>query len=153
VSSPSTAREALLAELIGDVAQLIKRMETLPPAMDKSRQALLHASAQLASQIVAFDKHMAATAENAKTQALRHIAERTNELTLRLREEQTQAMAATARELFKTELGPAMQRLASPLQNLVKRLDRPWEGWLTHAATAAVAAASTWALAVFRVFA
>jgi hypothetical protein len=120
--------------------------------MDESRQSLVHAGAQLATQVVVYERHMTATTENAKVQALRHIAHRTNELTLRLREEQTQAMAATARELFKTELGPAMQRLVRPLQHLVNRLEHPWKSWLTHAATATVAAASTWVLAVFRVF-
>jgi hypothetical protein len=149
VNGPATAREALLAELIGDVAQLIKRMETLRPAMDESRQALVQTSVQLSSQVAAFEIRMAAITENAKIHAVRHIAHRTEELALRLREEQTRAMAETARELFRTELTPALQRLAMPLQHLVNRLAHRWQSWLTHAATAAVAAAVTWMLVLY----
>ena len=149
MNGPATAREALLAELIGDVAQLIKRMETLRPAMDESRQALVQTNMQLSSQVAAFEIRMAAITENAKIHAVRHIAHSTEERALRLREEQTRAMAETARELFRTELTPALQRLAMPLQHLVNRLAHPWQGWLTHAATAAVAAAATWMLALY----
>ncbi|MBE2241931.1 MAG: hypothetical protein IAE86_04190 [Burkholderiaceae bacterium] len=149
MNGPTTAREALLAELIGDVAQLIKRMETLTPLMDESRQALAHSSVQLSSQVAAFEIRMAAITENAKIQAVRHITHRTEELAQRTREEQTRAMAESARDLFRTELTPALQRLAMPLQHLVDRLAHPWQSWLTHAATAAVAAAATWLLALY----
>jgi hypothetical protein len=146
VNAPSTAREALLAELIGDVAKLIKRMETLAPAMDGSRQALMRTSTQQSGQVVAFESRMAAITENAKMQAVTHIARRTDELALRLREEQIRMMDKAARELFATQLGPVLQRLVEPLQQLVDRLDHPWRSWLTHAATAALAVAATLAL-------
>ena len=35
------------------------------------------------------------------------------------------------------------------LQQLVQRVDRPWEQWLTHAATAVVASAATLASAAY----
>ena len=38
MNPPSTAREALIAEALGDVARLIDRVEALTPAMDKARQ-------------------------------------------------------------------------------------------------------------------
>jgi len=65
-------------------------------------------------------------------------------------DEQTRAMAQTAQALFKTEIDPSLRRLAAPLRQLVEQLDRPWEQWLTHAATASVTctitlAVSTWA--------
>jgi hypothetical protein len=139
VNRPSTAREALIVEAIGDVAQLIDRAEALTRAMEQSRQTLVQAGAQLESR-------MAAITDNAEIKAVQHIARRTNELTLRLRDEQTRAMAEAARSLFAIELGPTLQRLAVPLQHL---LERPWDHWLTHAATAAVASAATWVLAVY----
>lgn len=149
MNRPSTAREALIVEAIGDVAQLIDRAEALTRAMEQSRQTLVQTGAQLASQLAGFESRMAAITDNAKIQAVQHIARRTNELALRLRDEQTRAMAEAARSLFATELGPTLQRLAVPLQHLVNRLERPWDHWLTHAATAAVASAATWVLAVY----
>jgi hypothetical protein len=152
VNGPATAREALLAELIGDVAKLTERMEILAPALDESRQALVRTSVQLSSQVAAFEVRMSAITENAKMQAVKHIAVRTEELSLRLREDQVRMMDKAARELFTTQLGPVLQRLVAPLQQLFNRLDRPWQSWLTHAATAAVSAAATWMLALYGVF-
>ena len=45
VSQPrlSTAREALIAEALGDVARLIDRLEALRPAMDQARLVLTQA--------------------------------------------------------------------------------------------------------------
>ena len=40
----TTAREALIAELIGDVADLLKRVESLTTTMDKAREAMTDAA-------------------------------------------------------------------------------------------------------------
>ena len=45
---PGTAREALIAEAIGDLARLLDRAEALQPAMLESSRALIEARAQLA---------------------------------------------------------------------------------------------------------
>jgi hypothetical protein len=149
VNRPGTAREALIAEAIGDLAHLLDRAEALQPALLESSRALVEARAQLADQLAAFEAHVADLAEKAKVQAVKHILARTDEAARRSMDAQTRAMAEAAQTLFKAEIGPALQRLAMPLQHLVQRVDRPWEQWLTHAATAAVASAVTWALAAY----
>jgi hypothetical protein len=152
MSGPSTAREALLIEALGDVAALLDRVEAVAPALDASRGALIQASTDLAGQVAAFESRMAAITENAKVQAVRHIARRTDEIARGSAETQTRAMEEAARMLFRTELGPALQRLALPLQHLAdlaQRGARPWQHWLTHAATAVGASALTWALAAW----
>jgi hypothetical protein len=95
------------------------------------------------------EDRMVAITERVKRQAVKHILVRTDEAARRSVDTQTRAMAEAAQTLFKAEIGPALQRLAMPLQRLVQRVDRPWQQWLTHAATAAVASAATWALAVY----
>ena len=146
---PGTAREALIAEAIGDMARLLDRVETLQPAMIEARQALVEAQAQLADRLDAIEDRMVAITEKAKVQAVKHILARTDEAARRSVETQTRAMAEAAQTLFKAEIDPALQRLAMPLQRLVQKVDRPWEQWLTHAATAAVASVATWALAAY----
>jgi hypothetical protein len=146
---PGTAREALIAEVIGDLARLLDRAEALQPVMLESSQALVEARAQLADQLAAFETHVAALTEKVKVQAVKHILVRTDEAARRSVDTQTRAMAEAAQRLFKAEIDPALQRLAMPLQRLVQRVDRPWQQWLTHAATAAVASAATWALAAY----
>jgi hypothetical protein len=146
VNRPGTAREALIVEALGEVAALIDRVEAVAPAMGAAREALVQASAALAGQLVAFDSRMTAITENAKVQAVRHIARRTDEMARNALDTQTRAMEDAARTLFRTELGPALQRVVMPLQRLVDRVERPWECWLTHAATAAAASTATWLL-------
>lgn len=46
----TTAREALVAEALGEVAQAAERLEAVVPAVDASREALMQASATLSDQ-------------------------------------------------------------------------------------------------------
>lgn len=146
MNGTGTAREALIAEAIGDVARLLDRAEALQPAMIESRQALVEAQTQLADQLADFEARVSAITEKAKAQAVKHILVRTDEAGRRSVDAQTRAMAEAAQTLFKAEIDPTLQRLAMPLQRLVQKVDHPWEQWLTHAATAAVASTVTWAL-------
>jgi hypothetical protein len=77
---------------------------------------------------------------------------KTDEMARSSLDAQTRAMEEAARMLFRTEVGPALQRVAVPLQHLADlahRGARPWEHWLTHAATAVAASALTWMLAAW----
>ena len=152
MNGTSSAREALIAETLGEMAALLDRVEAVAPALDASRLALINASTELAGQVTAFECRMAGITENAKLQAVKHIARRTDEITRVSAEAQTRAMEEAARMLFRTEVGPALQRVAMPLQHLADLAYRgahPWQHWLTHAATAAAASAVTWALAAW----
>lgn len=149
MNRPSTAREALIVEAIGEVAALIDRVDAVAPSIDAARLSLVQASAKLDGQLVAFENRVTAITENAKVQAVQHIASRANQVARSSLDAQTRAMEDAARALFSSEVGPTLQRLIVPLQNLAERCDRPWERWLTHAATAAVASAITWAMAAY----
>ena len=148
MSGPSTAREALIVETLGEVAALIDRVQALAPALDASRLALVSASAELSGQVTAFESRVTASTENAKLQAVKYIARRTDELARNSRDTQTRAMEEAGRALFRSEMGPTLKRLVMPLKHLADSSAHPWEHWLTHAATAALASALTWALAL-----
>jgi len=141
VNGPGSAREALIAEAIGDLARLLDRAEALLPAMIETHGAIVAAQSQLAAQLDAFDSHVAALAEKAKVQVVKHIIARTEDAARRSQEIQVQAMARAAQTLFRSEIEPALRRLA-------QQLGRPWERWLTYAATAMTASAATWAMAL-----
>ena len=152
MNGTGSAREALIAEALGEVAALLNRVEAVAPALDGNRLALVHACAELAGQVTAFESRMAGITENAKTQAVKHIARRTEEIARGSAEAQTRAMEEAARMLFRTEVGPALQRVAVPLQHLADLAHRgahPGQPWLTHAATAVVASGLTWVLAAW----
>ena len=148
MTSPSTAREALIVEALGEAAKLIRQMEALQARMAESRQALVDAQAQLVDQLAVFGAQVAALTDKAKAEAVKHIVARTDEAARRSIEQQGRAMADAARTAFSAELGPALQRLQSAMQPMTRRPNRPWERWLTHAAAAAAGSAVTWMLAV-----
>lgn len=60
MNGPGTAREALIAETIGDLARLLDQAQALQPAMAESRQALVDAHAQFADQLAAFETQVTA---------------------------------------------------------------------------------------------
>lgn len=144
MTHPSTTREALIVEALGEAEKLIRQVEAVAPALDQSRQALADAHSGLAGQLAAFEAQVLALTEKAKVQAVKHILARTDEAARRSIELQSRAMADAARVAFGADLGAAMQRL----QTLHERPGRRWEQWLTHAAAAATASAATWTLAV-----
>jgi hypothetical protein len=153
VTQPSTAREALIVEALGEIARLVDRVEALAPVMNDAQRAVVQASDQLLHRVVAFEARMATITENAKNKTVEHIARRTDQLARQSLAQQTQAMTESARAICNAEIGTTLQRLASSVHTLaerVERAERPWLCWLTHAATAAVSAcATTIALTVY----
>lgn len=148
MTHPSTTREALIVEALGEAAKLIRQVEALAPALDQSRQALADAHSGLADQMAAFEAQVADLTEKAKVQAVKHILSRTDEAARRSVELQARAMADAARVALGAELGATLQRLQSSIQPPAERPGRRWEQWLTHAATAVTASAVTWTLAI-----
>ena len=153
MSDPETAREAFFIEALGGMACLIDRLEAIAPAMDASQRALAQASAkfsrQAAEQGAAFDGHIVQFSAKVKEHVSNHIAQRADEVTRRTLGLQVQAMEESARALFLKEISPELRKLCEPLERLyaaVRESANPWNGWLTHAATATFASVTTWAV-------
>jgi hypothetical protein len=126
MSDLSTAREALIAEAIGEAGRLLVRLEGVAPALEKTQAVLLRASEQLACEARALEAGTVRATEHTKAVALRHIAERTESLA-------REAVAPALRQLLREELKQALQR-------------EGWSalpGWVTHLAAAAAGCALT----------
>ena len=144
---PGTAREALLIEALGEMTGVLDRAEALLPELDAGQRGLLEANKNLAGQLATIEIRMEAFADKAKAHAANHIALRAGQAARRSIDLHVKAMDEAAHTLFLKELSPALQSLVQPLQRLreiVQQNARPWDVWLTHAATAAVASAATW---------
>lgn len=144
MTHPNTTREVLIAEAIGEAAKLIRQVEALAPALDRSRQELADAHSGLSGQLAAFETQVLALTEKAKVVAVKHVLTRTEEAARQSADLQSRAMADAARVAFGADLGATLQRL----QSLHARPGPRWEPWLTHAAAAATASAATWTLAI-----
>jgi hypothetical protein len=133
-----------MVEALGEAAKLIRQVEALAPALDRSRQALADAHSGLSGQLAEFETQVLALTEKAKVVAVKHVLTRTEEAARQSADLQSRAMADAARVAFGADLGATLQRLHS----LHARPGPRWEPWLTHAAAAATASAATWMLAI-----
>lgn len=139
MNEPTGAREALLIEAIGEMADLIEAVDRLIPTLREAGRECGRASEGLRGSLTAFEAQVLALCDKAKVQAVKHIVARTDEAARLSIEQQSRAMADAARVAFGADLGATLQRLAS-LQN---RPGHRWEPWLTHAAAAVMASAAT----------
>lgn len=148
MNPPTTAREALIVEALGDVALLLDRVEALTSSMEAGWLALEKANSEFEDRLSAFESAISSITHLAKARTVEHIVRRAGEVARQSIETQTRAMNEAARLVFAEQVDPALGRLATSLRQLIQRVDRPWDLWLTHAATAAVSAALTWFLAI-----
>ena len=137
----STAREALVAELMGDMATLLDRVDTVTPAINEARRRMTAAAQELAAGVAPFKAQMVdITAETKKT-AVEHIVSRANGASAKLIEMQTRAMLDLSKAVVDKEVRPPLRELAWNLDQLVQRTRRPWwESWAKYAATAMLSA-------------
>ena len=144
MSQPTSAREALIVEALGEVALLLDRTESLTASMEVGRLALANASAELSDRMKLWEVGIEKVAQQVQAKAVEHIVRRTGKAASDSIELQARAMSAAARLAFSAEVDSNLARLTRSLQQVLHRVDRPWDLWLTHAATAAVSAAFTW---------
>lgn len=144
--SPASVREALLAEALGDLGQLLQRAEAVQQALAVSTADLREARLQLAAQMNSLDQALGSLTRKAQSAAVQHILERTDQAARRSIEVQTQAMEAAAQVVFAKQVQPALQRVALALQQrgLVRS---PWRELGTHALAVVLASGCSWGLA------
>jgi hypothetical protein len=109
---PTSAREALIAEALGDVATLLARVDAVTAALHTSCDAVQQASARMEARASQMDDKVRLLTEVATAVAVKHVARRTEYLVRSVAELQTRAMEGAARDLFQRELTPALQRLS-----------------------------------------
>lgn len=148
MSTPSSAREALLVELMGEVATLLDRVDALIPALNDCCDAVSRATADMEAKAQQAQGRIVALADAANTHAIKHIA-RTTETTARSTlEAQTRAMQTAAQELFRTELAAALRQLSLAINRQAALLSTKHPWWV-HAATATCASLITSALTIY----
>lgn len=149
MSGPSSAREALIAETLGEMAAILDRVEAVGPMLSEACTAVTQASALLAAQAAAVDSRVAAITDAGAAQAIQRVARRADDLVRVAAQAETQAMEAAARKLFREELGPALQRLAVIVDRSAGLRRAVAASWWAHAVTALAASAITGTLTAY----
>lgn len=138
-----TAREALLAELLGDVAALLDRVDAQSQQMKCVSTALQQSIQGSGNTIAAIHAEVTAISTQAQVKAVAHVVRETYSLQQLGIQVQREAMVEVARTVVAQELANETQRVAATLRQLLRQAQTPWRLWLTHAATAALSAALT----------
>ncbi len=149
MSRPNTTREALIAEAIGDLGQLLQQVEQTQAALRASNHALKESAATLVQQLTEFKAAVVHGSHRAKVELGLHVSQKATRTLEEMVSVQTQAMNETTRTCFAQQIEPQIQRLVQPLNQLHDRLERPWERWMLHAATAVCSSTLTWAVTVY----
>ncbi len=123
---PNTTREALIAEVLGDLDGLLDRVEALPGRIGAAEAQLTATVAALAD---ASDKYrMAVTAfnEQAKAELTEYLERKAGEITAKTVEEQRVAMQEAARLAFRSEATDRVAVLAKTPARANEAKPRPW---------------------------
>ena len=146
---PSDAREVLIAEALGDIVKVLDRIDAVKPTLEKSCSDLRLTADRLLGNIRPFQERIVGRALEAQDRTLRHITEQANLVARNTAVEQVAAMQESARRIFKDEVVPPLDRVASQLREANLREQPSWKAWLTHAAAAVSAASCTCVLMVY----
>ena len=138
---PATARDALIAELLGDFVAVLDRIEAVAPSLRETRDQLELTATRLRGDVGPFQERICTMAFKTQDAAIQQITERSRALARATLDEQVRAMRECARRISTDEVALPLQRLVVDLQQTMRDANRRWEHWLTHAATAVVAAA------------
>lgn len=136
MSDPTTGREALVAELIGDVATLLNKVDKLAPALKTACAEIVGASAGLQDHAEKTNESIVAMAEAAKVAVVKHIARQADQIARSAAEQRTRAAEIAIREILRAELTSAVHRLEQAASIKAGH-------WWTYLATAAAASLAT----------
>ena len=144
MSEPRAFREALVAQLAGELDDLLRRVEVLTPAIANAG-ARLDASA--AAVKVALERYEA-TVATLSAQTMKSIGEfavrRTNEAVVKSVHAQEALIQRAARRAVAVELVPQLHALREAVARAAPQVTpSAWSTWLGHAATALLASAFT----------
>ncbi|RQO59365.1 hypothetical protein DBR47_12015 [Paucibacter sp. KBW04] len=153
MNPPSTAREALIVEMIGDMAALADRVEALIPELEKSRKSMADVNKKVCAEVKAIESRMDAIMGQVRIEISKDLTRQTSEAARKAIAIQNQAIEEAARTALGVEIRPTLQELLTPLRQLAYQvhehqlLKQQWLRWLRHVATASTASALTWVAA------
>lgn len=141
MNEPRLRREAIVAQLAGELDEIVQRVEQLVPRLDQSHRQL-ESSADAVR--VALEQYRSSIAL-LSTEAMKNIGEyavrSTRQAAINSIEQQDAQIQDCARKAFEVELAPRLRDLNEAVSRAGQNLRRStWSRWLEHAATAFVAA-------------
>lgn len=139
-----TVKEALIAEMLGDIDTILARVNALPVLIESAEERL---TGTIAALDAAGDKYRTAVAlfnEQAKADLSAYLDRKAVEILSNTTEEQKAAIQEAARLAFRSEAADKAADLAIVLSNAAKGFRRSvWVRMFEHAATAIISSMLT----------
>lgn len=148
MNEPFTARDALVAEALGDIGVLLDRAEVVAERMASAAEAVNHACERIEALAAATPPRMAQLAEHAQGVAAKHIARSARETMRTAADAECRSMAAFARALFHSELNPALHSLLRAAKACAENRDHSRISWWACTVSAAASVILTGLLAL-----
>lgn len=144
MNEPRSRRDAIVAQLAGELDDLMQRVERLGPRLDEANRRLEGGTEALNAAIEQYRTNVGTLT----SQVLKNIGDfavrRTNEAAVRSVEEQQALLQASARQAFEVELAPRLQAFADVLARTAMHVEGPRQfAWLAHVVTAILSAGTT----------
>ena len=119
-------REAMVAQLLGDLDSLVKRVEAIVPPINQAVSGLKGSAKETTQALDHFRATTQAIVDQAQTSAVDHIIRRTNTVAQTSVQEQTEALSKAARSFFDREANALMKAILTEL----KARDSLLQRWL-----------------------
>ena len=144
MNHPRGIREAFVAELAGELDDLLRRVEALTPAIVAAGDRLHGCAAEVTSAIERHETAIAALSAQAMKSIGEFAVRRTNEAVVKNVEAQETLIQRAARRAFSVELAPNLQALNDIVsRTALQTKPSAWSTWIQHAATALLASTFT----------
>lgn len=147
MSGPRTTREALIAELLGDVDGLLARVEALPAVVAGAEEKLSTTAKTLEDAGDKYRLAVTAFTEQAKAELSEYLDMKSGQaaqVASKTVEEQRAALQEAARLAFRSEASDKAANLGVVLGEAAKEFQRSmWSRLIEHAVTALIASGFT----------
>jgi hypothetical protein len=124
IAEPRTTREALIAEVLGEVDTLVARVEALQRAIDEADAKLSRTVASLDQSTDKYRRAVAGFAEHTKAEVNEYLQRVADEAGAKAMEEQRQAMLTAARFAFRAEVSGKAAQLGETLAHAAREFRR-----------------------------
>lgn len=149
--NPNTSREVVIAEALGDFQRLFDRIDAVQPRLDESTQRIEHTTADVSEGVESFRQRVEEFCSKHAREAAANASRTTGQYAVKVFTAQTEELKKSAQLIFDKEVTPPLRKLTTDLQAAIRQAHRPWDLWLTHAATGVGASVLSTLLAVFLV--
>lgn len=150
MADPRTTREALIAELLGDLDTLYARAERLPQAVAESEAKLIGTVTALNEAGDKYRLAVTAFTEQARTELTEYLQRKAGDIAAKTVEEQRAALQEAARAAFRSEASDKAAQLGVSLSQAAREFRRSMGSrLLEHGITALLSSMVTAGLVLY----